>query len=143
VREQLFAEAVQAYQWGEPLYLDDEVVNKLATGEQAKRQHMDEWIGTVAEIVRGKLFPKEFEIRDVAKNMHGTGADKMGNWDVQRIARCLTLLGCTSFREGGGDRRRLWISPADFTHTSRRPRSVQGALDVTNREKDVEIVDFS
>lgn len=114
VREQLFAEAVQFYQWGEPLYLDDVGVETLARAEQAKREFTDEWLSTVADIVNGEMFPRGgFEIKDVAKRMDQMGAHRMEQQTIQRIARCLKQLGCVSGRQrrGSGVRLRLWQVP--------------------------------
>lgn len=144
VREQLFAEAVQAYEWGEPLYLDAEQEME-ATLEQAKRRQVDEWISTVNDIINGAMFPGAFEIKDVARRMDQMGAHKMSNWDCQRIARCLILLDCESFREGGGQRRRLWrkkLKHAFKKVVQGRPRSSKVPLDVTNGDFCLETVDF-
>lgn len=142
-RDQLFAEAVQAYQWGEELYLDDPEVVALAVAEQAKRQHSDEWISTVADIVNGELFPRSgFEIRDVAKQMHEMGASKMGQTEIQRITRCLKQLGYTNYREGGKDRRRMWKN-AEIKPSSKGAKGVQAPLGRTPREKDEVNYDFS
>lgn len=109
VRAQLFAEAVQMYRLGEPLYLDDAAVAEEALMEQAKRSQSDEWISTVSDIIHSEAFPiGEFEIKDVAKRMDQFGAHKLSPTDGQRIARCLKLLGCKPWRESTGARRRLW-----------------------------------
>lgn len=146
VREQLFAEAVQAYEWGEPLYMDDDSTVGLAQIEQAKRQTSDEWVSTVNDIVQGEMFPrKAFEIKDVAKRMDQMGAHKMGSWEVQRIARCLVMLGYESFREGGGDRRRLWRQAGEkpkIQVVQTRPDSSRPPLDGVNHQKDEVNFDF-
>jgi len=109
VRDQLFAEAVAYYNLGEPLWLEDEAAEAQAQVEQAKRLQSDEWLGMVRDIVGLETFPiNGFEMREVAKKMDSTGAQRLSPSDVHRITRCLKLLGFERFQEPGGERRKLW-----------------------------------
>lgn len=112
-RDQLFAEAVAFYRLDEPLYLDNEAIVSQATIEQTKRSSGDEWVSIVLDILKGPAFPiTQFEMRDVAKRMDQVGAHRLTPTDVQRLTRCFKLIGCESWRESSGGRRRLWkVSP--------------------------------
>jgi predicted P-loop ATPase len=127
VREQLFAEALQYYRLGEPLYLDDAGVAEQAVLEQGKRSATDEWVSIVSDILSSPGFPVgQFEMRDVAKRMDQVGAHKLTHSDVQRLTRCFKLLECTSWRESIGQRRRLWKYGFAVQGPS---KAVQGTLD--------------
>jgi predicted P-loop ATPase len=118
-RDQLFAEAVQVYRMGEPLWLDNGLSDAQSKLEQTYRTYTDEWLSTVSDIVRGEMFPRGgFEMREVAKKMDQFGAHRLTSWDQQRIGRCLRILGFEKFQETTGDRRRLWRERAELRRTA-------------------------
>ncbi len=110
-RAQLFAEAYAYYQLRETLYLEGPELNALAKIEQEKRAEVDEWYGTIADIVNGPMFPRHsFEMREVSKSMDQfSNAHQLSPWDQKRIAKCLRVLGYEKFQSTQkNDRRRLW-----------------------------------
>lgn len=53
-RDQLFAEAVAAYQNNETLYLEGDDVIAEATGEQAERTFVDSWVDTMRDFIEAE-----------------------------------------------------------------------------------------
>lgn len=137
-RDQLFAEALEYYKMGEPLYLETDELNALAGGEQAQRAEVDEWFGAVADVVNGEMFPRGgFEMRQLADKLVQFNAARLERNDQMRLAKILRQLGFEKFQEGGGDRRKLWRGSRTTSNHLEPPRTPKGGS-----SKNSQIPDF-
>lgn len=107
VRDQLFAEAFLAYQLGESVWLNPDLIIEAET-EQALRVIGDEWAPIVLEVLESEGFPEEFYLRDLASRMDQVGAQRLDGTTVNRLIRCLKLLGYENFRTKDVSRSRKW-----------------------------------
>lgn len=101
-RDQLFAEAVYAYQLGEPLYLESAEVNALAVQEQAARVAFDGWVETIAKYMTTEERKPEkerqinidgFTINDLFDDFGPLGKERNGRGEQMRAASALRALG--------------------------------------------------
>lgn len=95
-RDQIFAEAMEAWAEGERLMLEG-AAKDMATGIQASRMDRDEWIEALEEILKADEFlvPDGFSLMGLWKRFN-LGGDLDGvrfNQDIQkRMGRCLRIL---------------------------------------------------
>lgn len=112
-RDQLWAEALIAFQMGEALYLDDEHVRDIASGEQKDRFVVDEIQTQVKSIVEAEDFPDEFDFNDVWARMSifEGKLQKSCDFNTQlRIKKALRVLGYPKMRKRvGGERAFVWL----------------------------------
>lgn len=104
-RDQLLAEALTAYQWGEPVYLDQDDAQKEAEREQEKRVFQDSWLGTIERFLaarvdgiggRSDFNYDEFttaELLEFPLKSRDTRQDQM------RVSDCMKQLGYVKFRK--------------------------------------------
>jgi predicted P-loop ATPase len=122
-RDQLFAEAVLAYDLGEALYLDNSRAAEQAVGEQDARTFEDTWVDTIRDFFRAEGLRDPLDQRfnvdrfhigalfsdfGPLKNVRDTRAEQM------RAAEALRRLGYAkkATRERGV-MTRLWVRPSD------------------------------
>lgn len=112
-RDQLLAEARFAWEMGEKLWLDDVLVEEIATREQEARVFVDEWTGMLQEFMSREQenFPTDkFTISDLFGDW-GPWAGQFATPATQmRAANALRSLGYVKFRTMiKGDRRVHWV----------------------------------
>ena len=88
-RDQLWAEAIEAYRSGEKWWLTGRAV-EAALMEQAERGEDDPWISTVRTFVEAK---EAVSCKLVLANAFYLPADKMGQRETKRIAKILRISG--------------------------------------------------
>lgn len=88
-RHQLWAEAVVAFDAGEPWHLSAHL-EQLASGEQGERVMHDEWQELIAHWLIGKT---EITTTDILKKLFDLDPAKHDRSLQMRIGRCLALLG--------------------------------------------------
>lgn len=93
-RDQLFAEAVDAYHQGEAWHLTDEKLIKDVSAAQALRVEHDPWMPAVSEIVKGKA---EITTREILQKL-GVSLDKCAAPQGKRVAGIMRRLGFNSRR---------------------------------------------
>jgi predicted P-loop ATPase len=109
-RDQLWAEAVRAYQAGERWWLDP-AVESHAAAEQAKRLEEDSWTHDVVTWGATQLQP--FSANDaLLKALHLVDASKRDDKATKRVVRILRTNGFTPHRT---ETARLWSRPAPDT----------------------------
>jgi predicted P-loop ATPase len=114
-REQLWAEAVVAWELGEALYLDDASVRDYASGEQKSRLIVDEIVTQVKEAIEVEDFPEEFDFNDVWTSMQKIEGRSINlkpcEYTMQlRIKKALRVLGYPKIRKRiKGDRGFYWL----------------------------------
>ena len=100
-RDQLWAEAVALYDAGEPWWLTDAEVVRLAREEQSEREAEDAWQENISKFVEGKDDVSVGEILGQALYMD---AAKWTQPDQNRVARCLKRMKWERYRVSHGDR---------------------------------------
>lgn len=118
-RDQLFAEAVELYQFGEPLYLEDEATNEIAVQEQAKRLESDilddqlaEFFERERELGEESKFPVErFAMRDLFSDFGPLAGARDDKAQQIRTAAALRRLGFEKItaRKPKGEVQKLWV----------------------------------
>jgi predicted P-loop ATPase len=107
-RDQLWAEAVHAYQAGEQWWLEPAVENHAAA-EQAKRLEEDSWTHDV--VTWGLIQVEPFSANDaLLKALHLVDASKRDDKATKRVVRILRTNGFTPHRTSTA---RLWTKPSD------------------------------
>jgi predicted P-loop ATPase len=105
-RDQLFAEAFEAYRRGEPWWPDKTFEREHIEPEQAARYEGDAWEEPIRSYLAGLT---KTTITAVAKNALEFKMDRIGTADQRRIASILTTLGWT---QGKRDMHgRWWVKP--------------------------------
>lgn len=98
-RDQLFAEAVHLFRNGEHWWPDRKFEAKYIAGEQAARYEGDAW----EEIILPHLESRNrVSVSEVAKDMLGMKAERIGTADQRRIANILEGLGWQRGRDWKG-----------------------------------------
>lgn len=90
-RDQLFAEAVQAYQTGESWYLTEETTIQQAVAAQAQRVEHDPWLADIADFMTGKT---EVTTRQIMRRLDIPTARSTGP-QAKRVANIMRELGFT------------------------------------------------
>lgn len=88
-RDQLWAEAVAAYQAGEKWFIEDPEIIAAAVEIQAERRIRDPWEDEIAYLLRGK---REVTVRGLAISL-GVAVERQTKTETGRIARILRHLG--------------------------------------------------
>jgi predicted P-loop ATPase len=117
-RDQLLAEAVESYDLGETLYINEHEVVEQATGEQKSRTWRDELTNVLGDFLLNSEVPIDsgFAISDVFAALDKQTdfgdpilrmlkADKSGQ---MRVTSALKLLGYIRVRSGK-ERKRVWV----------------------------------
>lgn len=108
-RDQLWAEAVVAYQAGEPWHLlaDDE---RLAQAEQEDRRECDVWESVIADwlLTRGKTRTR---LRDVLELALDVPVSKQGRTEQMRAGKAMRQLGWASKLDRDGKSIERWWMP--------------------------------
>jgi predicted P-loop ATPase len=120
-RDQLFAEAVQAYRNGAWWWPDASLEN-LIRPEQAARYQGDIWEDKIAEWLADHTEPT-VTVRKIAENALSILSSQMRHEHALRIAAILRDLGWTSKRTG---RQRWWESPSKKPSPTVTPSSANG-----------------
>jgi putative DNA primase/helicase len=109
-RDQLWAEAVFAFEAGEPWWLDAEE-ERLAAGEVDDRELSDVWVEILLGKLRGEAWPAVTCSEALWKL--GVANERMGKREADRVAACLRQLGYVGKkgkkRDEDGERRSVVI----------------------------------
>lgn len=101
-RDQLFAEAVMLHKLGEPLFISDPQIEKLALEEQDLRHHEDDWQSEIAQwLVEGNI--DTCSGAEIWQNCFGKNSAQFDRRSQHRVARCMSNLGfekCTEKHKG-------------------------------------------
>lgn len=109
LRDQLFAEAFACWQYGETVWLDEDLSRKQAALEQTERIIPDEWASEIRDLVEKGDITFPCELRDVARKMAVGNAQNLGQYETQRISRILRALGYASYRSPRSEgRKTMW-----------------------------------
>lgn len=112
VRDQLLAEAVVAYQLGEPLWLDNEGAAKQAVEEQSDRLEYDSLVNVLAEFfakgANENFNVNEFSTSELIEWGPNSMALKNDRPGQMRISNCLRYLGFEKDRRKIGTQR-AWV----------------------------------
>jgi predicted P-loop ATPase len=98
-RNQLFAEAVDAYRKGAKWWPDAAFEREHIKPEQAKRFEADPWQQTIREFVAGR---ERVNATSVVRDALGLDVGKVGTLEQRRISSVLVDLGWTSGRDSIG-----------------------------------------
>jgi predicted P-loop ATPase len=106
-RDQLWAEARDAMEAGEPWWLTDPEIIASAEQEQAERYIGDIWDDKIAKWISTRT---ETSIDEILRDCIGLEISRCNQLDQGRAAKCLTTLGWKrmQYRVGGGKRVRKW-----------------------------------
>lgn len=102
-RDQLWAEAVTAFQDGSVWWLDTPELNALASQEQEHRRTKDPWEQVIADWVETNLSTR-ITVSQVLEKAVNKRVDTWTRADQMRVAACLVNLGFEKRRDGTGDR---------------------------------------
>jgi predicted P-loop ATPase len=107
-RDQLFAEAVVAFQAGRPWWPDADFEREHITPQQEERFASDPWEQAIIEFFKGRQQATVTEIAHNALGFENTG--KIGTGDANRIRAVLQALGMKQLpKDGRGNRN--WSRP--------------------------------
>ena len=106
-RDQLFSEAVMAFQSGARWWPDGDFERDHIAPEQAARYEADAWEDAIAEHISGA---EKVTILSVARLALSFSTDRIGTADQRRIAAALTRLGWSRGARGGAGER-FWHPP--------------------------------
>jgi len=108
-RDQLWAEAVNAFEAGEPWWLTAAAEDER---EKANREFEDEdpWADAVESWLRSPSI-KETTATDVLRDAIKVDIAKQDRWAQMRISRILAGLGWERRRSSAGTRQRIWARP--------------------------------
>lgn len=98
-RDQLWAEAVVAYNAGEPWWLDTQSLVGVAAAEQLDRFEVDAWQTAIDAWTQGQ---NEITIHQVLTSCLGKSVDKIQQTDQNRVARCLRAMKWVRFNARTG-----------------------------------------
>jgi len=98
-RNQLWAEALDAYRSGAKWYPDHSVSVALLASEQEKRMVSDDWEPKIAEWVKDRNRVTTGEILTGCLNVPTSQLGSRGAGDQKRVANCLTRLGFQRVRQ--------------------------------------------
>ena len=108
-RDQLFAEAVQAFDAGETWWPDKDFEAEHIAPQQELRYESDAWEPMIAEWLEGR---SQTTVGDVAIGALAFERAKIGTVDQRRITAILGRLGWTRGTRGGAGGSRLWVREA-------------------------------
>lgn len=99
-RDQLWAEAVSRYMFGETLYIEEDRHLKLAEEEQETRRVVDQWEEEIKEYLVGKT---RVQTRQIWEDVFTETMKNFSRGDQLRISKCLRSLGYENgtYREDG------------------------------------------
>jgi predicted P-loop ATPase len=98
-RDQLLAEAVAAYRNGEQWWPDDTFERDHIRAEQGARFEIDAW---EPEIARYLIDRDRVQVSEIARDVLGIVAARLGTAEQRRVSRILTRLGWTATRDWRG-----------------------------------------
>jgi predicted P-loop ATPase len=109
-RDQLWAEAVNAVESGEPWWLGNESEDLR---EEANREFEDEdpWADAIESWLRSPGI-QETTATDLLREAIKVDVAKQDRWSQMRVSRILASLGWERRRASGSDRQRVWKRPA-------------------------------
>lgn len=117
-RDQLFAEAVELYHLGEPLWLENKMIEAQAVKEQAARLHEDEWKPLIKNWLEtqkdesGKLAKDYYTIIDIYKGAIGQTSisNNVTPLEGNRVRKVMRSLGWkTKVHRAGSNTYRVWV----------------------------------
>lgn len=117
-RDQLFAEAVELYHLGEPLWLENKMVEAQAVKEQAARLFEDEWKPLIVEWIEtqkiedGKMTKDYYTILDIYKGAIGQTSisNNVTPQEGNRVRKVMRGLGWkTAVKRLGDSTLRVWM----------------------------------
>ena len=108
MREQLFAEAVAAFDAGDRFYPSPEEQQKLFDPEQLMREQQESLVDALHDWVYQQVAP--FSVADAAMTGLGLDASKLTRDLQTRLGNALRKLGCTKFEKRNG-MVRYWYNP--------------------------------
>ena len=117
-RDQLFAEAVELYHLGEPLWLENKEIEAQAVKEQAARLYEDDWKPLIREWLEsqkdesGKMARDYYTIIDIYKGAIGQTSisNNVTPQEGNRVRKVLRSLGWkTSVKRFGDSVMRVWV----------------------------------
>ncbi len=103
-REQLFAEAIQAYRRGEKWWPDEEFEQEHIVPQQDARLQLDAWEPEIAEWLDRKWEYHRVRVIDIAKGALGIEVGRIGTAERNRIIDVLTHLGWKRAKRQGKGR---------------------------------------
>jgi predicted P-loop ATPase len=112
-RDQLFAEAVNAYRKGEQWWPDGDWEAQHIKPQQAERYEGDAWEDAIRPYLRSKFTTNQnprITISEVATAALDLPVGKIGTRDQRRIGACLTQCGWVKGNRGTGGTR-YWVPP--------------------------------
>lgn len=119
-RDQLLAEARFAWELGEPLYIEDSRVEKLAMREQDARVFVDEWVGMLESFLKKEHenFPTDkFTISDLFSDFGAWPGQPATPPNQMRVANVLRVLGYAKLRMRNKDSRKVfWVKKEEIGH---------------------------
>jgi predicted P-loop ATPase len=100
-RDQLLAEARDAYRLGESWWADEAFEREFIQPEQEKRYEVDEWDGPIGDHIDNHLFTPTISLPQLAKEALGLDAARLDMMAQKRIAAILTRRGWSRFARSG------------------------------------------
>jgi putative DNA primase/helicase len=101
-RDQIWAEAVAAYDSGEKWWLSPEI-EKIAVAEQSERLVVDPWTDDIAKYIAARAGP--FTTADILTRVIDKKKDRQDRADEMRVAEIFATLGLVRKRRRGGAQR--------------------------------------
>jgi predicted P-loop ATPase len=92
-RDQLWAEAVHCYRAGEPWYLDEPALNKIANEQQSRRFKPSPWLAPISGFITGKT---EVTVAVILEDCVKVPTERQSQRDMNEVVRCLQHLGWRS-----------------------------------------------
>jgi len=106
-RGQLWAEAVVRERQGEPVWLDDDIVQAAAVEAQSGRMFVDSWLDVVARWVEGR---DETTVPDILSQALDVPLERHDKRQQMRVGTILRLLGWQRIvKRTGSVTRRVWL----------------------------------
>ena len=115
-RDQIFAEAVAAFDAGEQWWPDREFERKVIAPRQAAKYVEDVWTNLVRQYI-AESDETRFKIDDLLMSAVGMEAAQMGIVQQKRMADILRRLDCEDIKSHG---LKIWITPDDSAHSEKR-----------------------
>ncbi len=109
VRDQLWAEAMAAYEAGEIWWLDADLERQREKANEEFNEE-DAWTDRVRDWLRAPTVAAT-TVSDVLTGALEVDLSRQGHWETRRVGRILTRLGWHREREAAGDRRWVYLRP--------------------------------